>query len=488
MITIDPYVGIILCTYKTRLFIMQKAILAVFLIAAFLIGCAPEKDSQYETTASNNMEETPEVMAVANRIAPPLENVNVPLRDFMIQPSQDEKVIFENGTELIIPAGSLVDENGEEVKGEVEFSYREFHDVADILMSGIPMVYDSAGVSHNFQTAGMMEIRASQNGKPVFIAEGKEIEVRMASFVEDDGYNLYSLDEETGAWTYEEVSRSQPMPLSEEVKKAMDKVMADLPAEPFKPQTLQPGKTPFDFDVDYSEFPNLSPYQNLVWQIASVQEEGVVKPEDVQAVIGEIWSNAFVVEHERKKGLYYLTLTDDETKKEAKLLVTPVVEKEDYAQAMATYEEIKKKQDALKAKLLAEAKRETQFERQARFQRTFSISSFGIYNCDRIYRAPTQQVFANFEIKDSKDTVDQIFLVIKKDQSVVTYYRYGWSGFRYPKGAECMIVAFTKDSEVVIFDSEDFAAQKPRGKYTFVLEPTGKRVHSPEDLRDVIGV
>jgi hypothetical protein len=466
---------------------MQKAILAVILIAAFWIGCAPENDSQYEETTSTHTEAGTDIVTVANKIAPPIPNVNVPMVDFMVEPAQDKKVTFENGTEIFIPAGTLVDENGREVTGPVEFSYREYHDVADIIMSGIPMVYDSAGTSHNFQTAGMMEIRASQNGNPVFIADGKKIEVSLASFVEDDGYNLYSLNEETGAWTYEEVSRTEPMPLSAEEQEVRDRILAELPAEPFRPQKLQPGKTPFDFEVDYSEFPDLSPYQNLVWQLTPVKEEGVVKPEEVEAIFGEIWSDISVEEHKRRKGLYYLTLKGEDDK-EARLLVTPVVEEENYAEAMAVYEEIKRKQAARKAELLAQAGSETKSERQARIRRTFDISSFGIYNCDRIYQAPTQQVFASFEVKNSDSELDQIFLVLKKDRSVVTYSRYGWKNFRYPANAECMIVAFTESSEMVVFDSEAFKAQKPQGNYTFLLEPSGKRVMSPEDLKAAIGV
>ncbi|NJN77433.1 MAG: hypothetical protein HC803_03155 [Saprospiraceae bacterium] len=66
------------------------------------------------------------------------------------------------------------------MKGKVDISYREFHDAAAIIASGIPMT-NSEGDKY-METAGMFEINGSQNGQEVGIADDKEIEVKMGSF------------------------------------------------------------------------------------------------------------------------------------------------------------------------------------------------------------------------------------------------------------------------------------------------------------------
>ena len=107
---------------------MQKAILAVIFIATLFIGCAPDDDSQHAENASIPTEEGTEVVTVANKIAPPLPNVNVPNHDFMVEPSQDKKVTFENGTELFIPAGTLVDEDGNIVEAPIKNDMQVIHE------------------------------------------------------------------------------------------------------------------------------------------------------------------------------------------------------------------------------------------------------------------------------------------------------------------------------------------------------------------------
>lgn len=116
----------------------------------------------------------------------------------------DKAKVFKlkNGSNIHVPAGAFIDKFGQPVKGKVEIKYREFHNAADIIASGIPMHYDSAGTRHHFESGGMFEIRGNQNGEPVFLANGKNIDVNMVSYNKDKNFNHYYLDE----------SKTQPQP------------------------------------------------------------------------------------------------------------------------------------------------------------------------------------------------------------------------------------------------------------------------------------
>lgn len=110
---------------------------------------------------------------------------------------------YPSGTKINIPANAFVDAAGNPVTGNVTIDYREFRDHVDILLSGIPMKYDSAGQSGDFKSAGMFEINASVNGEEVFLAPGKTINMDFAVVDTASTYNFYELDEKKG-WVYRE--------------------------------------------------------------------------------------------------------------------------------------------------------------------------------------------------------------------------------------------------------------------------------------------
>jgi hypothetical protein len=407
---------------------LTGALVAISLLSA----CAP--DSSPESTQWDSSTAVP----VANLgFTPPLENINVPQQSFAIEATEAHTLTLDNGTSIHVPAGILVDANNQPVEGKVDLSYREFHDAADILMSGIPMQYDSAGQSFVFQTAGMIEIRASQQGQPVFIAEGQAIDLKLNSYVPENGYNLYQLDETTNNWSYLETSRAESVmepgqseaidwSADPEIAAIMELAEAEIPAAPFEPQKLAADATPFDFDVDYSQFPALADYQDLVWQYAQIEETGTVNPDQEEWIFGEVWSNASVQQHPKRDGIFYFTLRNQE--KEAKMLVTPVVEEENYAQTMELFAELRRKQEERRQQILAARERLRQQRalaaKQQRIERAFQISSFGIYNCDRLWNRPQMVLAADFRFDEFEVPVDariieQVYLVMPEDNAVI---------------------------------------------------------------------
>ncbi len=122
-----------------------------------------------------------------------------------LNPTIPNRLNLKTGTEIIIPENAFVTKDGKVVKGEVDFSVEEFKNATDIFLSGLPMTYDSAGVSYTFASAGMMELRAYSKGEELDLAPDKQLEIKMTS-EQEGNFNLYSLDDSTGAWTLEEAS------------------------------------------------------------------------------------------------------------------------------------------------------------------------------------------------------------------------------------------------------------------------------------------
>jgi hypothetical protein len=100
---------------------------------------------------------------------------------FEINTDKDTFIVSDRGSLITIPKNAFIDSLGNEVTGKVNLSYREFHHPAEIILSRIPMTYDSAGTRYHFESAGMFEIDAKQNGKKLRIAAGKSIAVNLAS-------------------------------------------------------------------------------------------------------------------------------------------------------------------------------------------------------------------------------------------------------------------------------------------------------------------
>ena len=181
------------------------------------------------------------------------------------------------------------------MKGEVELRYREFHDAVDFFVSGIPMTYDSAGVKYQFESAGMMEMLAYQNGRQINMAKGKSINVEMASNYKGTEYNLYKLDTLHNNWSClgkdKVVSESKAIAKTDSVKRpslqqtpeyktietkkeAIKKeketaitALTKPAAEPRKPMQVNKEKHTFDIAVEPKEFPELAVYKGVLFEI-----------------------------------------------------------------------------------------------------------------------------------------------------------------------------------------------------------------------------
>lgn len=153
-------------------------------------------------TSQQNNTNTPNTKLNKAFIAPPISKLNVPYTSYKVKAEQGATIKHKTNSKIIIPKKAFVNKQGEDIIGDVEIQYREFHNQADIIACGIPMSYDSAGVKSTLESAGMIDIRGYQNGEPIFINPKKQITIEFQSEHTADKYNMYVLDTIAKNWVY----------------------------------------------------------------------------------------------------------------------------------------------------------------------------------------------------------------------------------------------------------------------------------------------
>jgi hypothetical protein len=317
-------------------------------------------------------------------INPPAPGIDVKKDRYFVNAGIGGKIIHHTGSEIEIPEHSFVKEDGTPVTGEVEIQYREFHDQIDIFFSGIPMEYDSAGIKYNFESAGMMEIYAYQNGEKLKIAPNKELNVSMTSYNPDAKFNLYYLDEEAKKWDYrgkdsivnenEQDFTYQPSVLDnsdminknlfteekeavKEQEQVVEVIKKDIKtiekAKPTKPLKAQKNVQSFDIDVNKQEFPEIAEYQGTIFEVID-QINFDAKIYDIQ------WEDIVL-----KQNGTNLCIELTKGKQTKKIDVKPVLEGNDYTTAI---KEFSKKFDSYSKKLTTrkEDEKKAEAELQAR--------------------------------------------------------------------------------------------------------------------------
>ena len=336
-------------------------------------------------TSQNQHTNTPENKQNKAFITPPISKLNVPYTSYKVKAEQGATIKHKSNSKIIIPKKAFVDKQGQDIVGEVEIKYREFHNQADIIASGIPMTYDSAGVQSHFESAGMIDIKGYQNGEPVFINPKKQITVEFVSEHKEDKYNMYELDTIAKNWNYISrdnslLNKKQSLPAQQlrskeiektdapkaiELQKQIDAIPPKVEAErvtynqkvnqlpkhvePNKPAKAIAGRPQFQLDVNYKEFPELAAFKNAVFEVGTENKNYNSKLADVT------WSSAEVSEGPQKGKNYLLTLKLRE--RVEKLIVYPALSGADYEQALKSYESKFAEYKTLAAKREADEKR-----------------------------------------------------------------------------------------------------------------------------------
>jgi hypothetical protein len=425
-------------------------------------------------------------------IVRPFKTLDVTPNQYAIRTDRDTVLTVESGTRIAIPANSLVDASNKTIEGEVIIEYTEFQKPADILISGIQMVFDSAGTRYGFESAGMFNIDASTaGGDPVFIKEESAIDVSMGSYRDGDDYTFYYLDTVEGAW--ETLGTAKPQE-NVEKKERLGEIQQEISSITDEkaalniPKKYKPGDKIINLDINYSKVPELRPFHSLIWRYAGINGEG--DPEKNAWIYNENWTSVQLDPSRTVSGKYDLLLK--KKGKEFRTLIEPVLHGKDLAKAEMALQQQMQAYDQAITEIRNE---ETRIQREADLKRSFQISKFGVYNWDRFYKEPDAiNVMASFEFDQSIPGADKvtIYLVIESRNAVIPYYQSNAQQFSFLPSEKNKLIAVLPEDRIAVFTSEDFAAIREKayasdnGALTFKLKVLDRRIEKEQDVSDLL--
>lgn len=416
-------------------------------------------------------------------IQPPLTQVKIPKNTFEVDASKGKLFSLPNGSTISVPSDCFVDKEGKQIKGKVKISYIEFHDAADIILSGIPMTYDSGGVSGNFQTAGMFEITGFQKEKPVYIANGKNIRVKMASYANDHHYNFYVLNEGKGDWGYKGQGKN-------EVNNQKEITLKALTPEPEKPLQVKEASEDqfvFDLDINVNAYPELKDFKGLMWQYAGSSD--AMNPEKHPWMFKQKWDDIDFKEENREQSTFRVILKNQQHSFET--VITPVLKGKELEKAKKLFSKSLKEYNQV---VDLRKKQKERLKLEVDLYRSFAVADFGIYNYDRFYKMPEAlQLTAdfNFEGKPADHSGVLVYLITGDGRTVIKYPHDQWHLFSFLPDSRNSLIAVLPDASVATFTSDDFQKvdldkMKKDKKYIFNLKKSKAKISSPEDLKKII--
>jgi hypothetical protein len=341
-----------------------------------------KQNTTHETliTQNNNKQNTP---TKKNFISEPSQKLKVNYTSYKINNAKGGEIKHPTSSKIKVPVNTFIDKNGKDIIGDVTIEYREFHDAADIIASGIPMAYDSAGKKYTLESAGMFDIKGTQNGEPVFIKKDKKVEVELASANSENKFNQYYLDTVAKNWQYlkkddqlsvlkiqnkshEKPNDIEANPKLQNLKNQIDVVIPKkidsvkfvytkkidaIPKakEPAKINKPTPGRPTFYLEGSYKEFPELAAFDNIIFEVGPDNKNYRQEMHEIT------WSDVKVSEGPVKGKNYLLTLTY--RKQVEKLVVYPTLTGNDLAKAEKKYEQKFKDYENLVEKKQVEEKR-----------------------------------------------------------------------------------------------------------------------------------
>lgn len=421
----------------------------------------------------------------------PFENVEIAPEALLIQdPGQPSIHRLPSGTVLRVPANAFAGADGALIATPVQLSFREFHNAAEIIASGIPMRVPKAdGGEEWLQTAGMYEINGTSEGRPVEIASGKSIEVDLSSKV-GGNYDFWVFDKESGRWINQGAAAAPEK--DEAALEAARNEVAGLrrktATRPVAPTATPEAEKLIFTDLDIRSCPELAGKQPLALTYAGDNEKEDPKNNQWIANPG-IWRKKSL-RPAGKKGIYELTLLGDEA---YRIPVKLALQGKNLEQARREYEAALASYQADMA-LMRNA--EALLAQQAAFRRTMSVSAFGIYNYDILWKRPDSvPLAADFEFDGLPETIKPyitVYLVTGDNRTVVGLPYGDWGKLRISPGADNKLIAVLPGDKVAVFSQSDFnremeAIKEASGsRYVFDMKVESQPLGSVESLQQVL--
>lgn len=473
-------------------------------------------------------------------INPPLENVRPTFASYRVDASTGGTYAYSENSKLIVPEAAFQGANGQAIEGDVNLFYREMHDAVDFFLSGIPLTYDSAGVSYTLESAGMIEIYAEQDGKRIRMMPGKSIDIELATEISipflnvPPKFNIYKLDVEARNWVYQEPNQMKVLTsaaLSDnpviqayqnqlnEITRQEQQALAQLeariaqPSAPQKPNTRNSDLPTLELDfVDSFKGSEKAKtiknqYDGAVWQLSP---NSTAIPTDA---VSTEWESADM--KELANGEFELSLIKGNER--LSLIVQPVLLDADYAKALEQYEadlleyeqktvdrdgvltadrkaieaEFATKKQAIVSAMEQENQTHTNSapRQKRKIVNRFKANSFGIWNCDRPIAPDPQQAVVAFEDQFGNTYENQTaYLLDKNRNSVERILITENTVLEFDVNSTHLLWLVNEDRQVAVMRPEAFKALDTNSdkRQKVNLKLLDQKLENEEDVRKVV--
>lgn len=387
-------------------------------------------------------------MNAGRKVLPP-EPELLNYETFKIQKGKQARLVTQKGSTIAVPPEAFTYLDGTPCNEDVELSFIEYQNVLEIFLSGIPMQYDSAGTEYTFESAGMFDIRASSQGQPLKLADGKGIDIGLVSN-QMSTYNIYYYDTIRNHWNYRGTEKEEQLVktnksglnLAEPSASGTEQMQVSGSASSgtqaiadLAPEKLLKKRDKrfyaFKIDFDGIRFPELANMKDLLFEVSDTTVE--------KQYLRGTW-DSIALSGNHGDG-YKITLF--RLRKKMSFDARPVMNPAAYEEAVASYRQAMDE----RARLIAERESSAQNQRktseamrenmqQWALSRNLRVYDLGIWNCDMPVPKPEFPMAFRGRFKDpSGDPLAPEHLyVTQKNRNLLWTYRSGqisqYSGIR----------------------------------------------------------
>jgi len=422
-----------------------------------------------------------ELKKYSQGVNPPLE-LGVPFTKMIINSDKAYTYKAPTGTTIHIPANAVVTKNGKPVNGKITLQFREFQNADEIALSGIPMQFGADRTDY-FSSAGMMELRAFQGNEELELA--KEVKIELAApFEPDANYRLYKLKDDQkwdeGENFKRETKRGKPDGIGSSKKQSMSK--EERKETKTKQTKVNASQEAFEFELigDPVRMPHLKSWEGVTWRLIS--SDTILEPSQA---LRFNWDVIDIVQIPGRTGTFQLkfskeslTYSGEMVNTNFSMVATPKLKDADLNATLTKFEKDVVAYNDLMVKVRDEEGRKNT---EASVISKFTISSFGIYNIDKLKnlnQAPHISLSFDFEdqlIPELNHVV--LYMVMKDERSVFSFNAFEWEEIPYVEG-ECYFFAVLPGKEVAYISCDQIrkklGTQKPskyvKNEYHFETE------------------
>lgn len=503
--------------------------LCYFFATFILVSCSNDTSKVEIKESCLSIQETPSPIPDQISESPIPSALLVKPYEYIINPQNDTTLLLgKEGSKIHISKNSFCFMNGNNVSSPVIIKVKDYRNAADMAFSEIPMVYKNKnGREFNFNSAGMFDISGSTTeGEEIAIKPNKSIKIDYKLVHKQDGINFYKLDANTREWSQiqqiEKVSKVIPkkqnmddlcftLTLGREVNYTIlckDKLndslrnLEDVISEKLKvTKSLKnyfdtnPQQTIsilFTLDTINQKFENLRADKRNQTKLFDKELIDLLKEQSISAIIKSdkennspfkevyqlklhknVWAERFVSRTKKGKIINRALLHLVSRKNDGDYIydkevisfssienqIPPII----FSNAGHTYPDI---------------------------VRNLNVPSFGVYNCDQIYRIQNKVDILAQYIDEKGRAIENLKVLSLVDMAVNGAFSFDPYSFSCNAKGENVLLLFTKDNQFYLLDKENFknTGVSQSGEYTFKMKNVTNSIKTSEDLATYLGI